>query len=170
MGALCFSVVVANTHTRTYIHSHTHKRTRTHTRTHARARAHTRMRTHTHTRTRTHTHSHTHMHTRAHTHTHTHARTHVRTHTHNQTPSSKNAETADVVAYIWVWFSLTTPLSTPSVGGGGDQDPRVNPAHRRRHSRPPSPQTRGTQSHSAPTPLKRPMLTPERGLRPRVSA
>ena len=29
-------------------------------------------------------------------------------------------------------------------------------AHRRRHSRPPPPQTRGTQSHSAPTPLKRP--------------
>ena len=30
---------------------------------------------------------------------------------------------------------------------------------------PPPPQTRETQSHSAPTPLKRPMLTPEGGLR-----
>jgi len=35
---------------------------------------------------------------------------------------------------------------------------------------PPPPQTRETQSHSAPTPLKRPMLTPEGGPRPRVSA
>jgi len=35
---------------------------------------------------------------------------------------------------------------------------------------PPPPQTRETQFHSAPTPLKRPMLTPERGPRPRVSA
>jgi len=33
---------------------------------------------------------------------------------------------------------------------------------------PPPPQTRETQSHSAPTPLKRPMLTPEGGPRPRV--
>jgi len=32
----------------------------------------------------------------------------------------------------------------------------------------PPPQTWGTQSHSAPTPLKRPMLTPEGGPRPRV--
>jgi len=35
---------------------------------------------------------------------------------------------------------------------------------------PPPPQTWETQSHSAPTPLKRPMLTPEGGPRPRVSA
>jgi len=35
---------------------------------------------------------------------------------------------------------------------------------------PPPPQTQGTQSHSAPTPLKRPMLAPEGGPRPRVSA
>jgi len=34
---------------------------------------------------------------------------------------------------------------------------------------PPPPQTRKTQSHSVPTPLKRPMLTPERGPRPRAS-
>jgi len=33
---------------------------------------------------------------------------------------------------------------------------------------PPPPQTRETQSHSAPTPLKRPMLTPEGRPRPRV--
>jgi len=38
-------------------------------------------------------------------------------------------------------------------------------------AQPPSPpQTRGTQSHSTPTPLKRFMLTPERGPRPRVRA
>ena len=35
---------------------------------------------------------------------------------------------------------------------------------------PPPPQTRGTQSHSASTPLKRLMLTPEGGPEPRVSA
>jgi len=35
---------------------------------------------------------------------------------------------------------------------------------------PPPPQTRRTQSHSAPTPLKRPMLTPEGEPRPSVSA
>jgi len=35
---------------------------------------------------------------------------------------------------------------------------------------PTPPQTRETQSHSAPTPLKRPMLTPEGGPRPRVTA
>jgi len=35
---------------------------------------------------------------------------------------------------------------------------------------PPPPQTWVTQSHSAPTPLKRTMLTPEGGPRPRVSA
>jgi len=34
----------------------------------------------------------------------------------------------------------------------------------------PPPQTRGTQSHSASTLLKRPMLTPNGGPRPRVSA
>jgi len=35
---------------------------------------------------------------------------------------------------------------------------------------PPPSQTLETQSHSAPTPLKRPMLDPERGPGPRVSA
>jgi len=35
---------------------------------------------------------------------------------------------------------------------------------------PPPPQTWETQYHSAPTPLKRPMPTPEGGPRPRVSA
>jgi len=45
----------------------------------------------------------------------------------------------------------TTPSSTP---------PPSQP--------PPPPQTRGTQSHSAPTPLKRPMLTPEGGPGPAI--
>ena len=46
---------------------------------------------------------------------------------------------------------------------------RAQPPAAHRRLPPPPPQSRGTQSYSAPTPLKQPMLTPEGGPRPRVS-
>jgi len=66
------------------------------------------------------------------------------------------------------WWWLVYPRETPPHTRTARAQPAA--AHRRRGSRPYHHQTRETQFHSAPTPLKRPMLTPERGPRPRVSA
>ena len=73
--------------------------------------------------------------------------------------------------YIFILLrdvDMFTPQETPPRTRTGQAQPPA--AHRRRHSRPPPPQTRGTQSHSAPTPLKRPMLATEGGPKPRVGA
>jgi len=68
---------------------------------------------------------------------------------------------------VYVMMRMFTPeRHLPTSGQHGPAPSGIPPPAQP----PPPPQTRETQSHSAPTPLKRPMLTLEGGPRPRVSA